>query len=485
MNRYDENYSAYFKAPSAEYPEGAAVDSSSEDNLDGTPYLAAFFNDVIGFMYAAFHGVFGNPKVSGETVTREISNTPDNAQKSDVWDAIKTFVQRKADAVKQSLDEFIATKGQAGGFAPLDESGLVSSQYLPSYVDDVLEYARKSAFPAAGETGKIYVALDTNKSYRWSGSTYIELSKYDDATTTASGLMSAADKAKLNGIASGAQVNTVTSVSGRSGNVTNDQIRSDMAVMSAATASAAGEKGLVPPPPAGAMAKFLMGDGTWGIPASATVDDSLSKTSTNAVQNKVVTANMYTAICNDNATATPKSVNIDGFVLTEGCTVRILFKNANTANNPKLKVNSYDAMDIVAYRNGERILLSTTTDASGNTRGWDAYTTLELVYDGADFVVMGNPVLLSKFDTDSGYEKRANGLLVQWGVASRNGGNFDNNEADITLPLAYSRSYVCTSNRHGSKSSLVTGYIPSESNLSTIRLYSTGASKVAWKTCGY
>lgn len=54
--------------------------------------------------------------------------------------------------------------------------GKVPAAQLPSYVDDVLEYANLAAFPATGETGKIYVALDTNKIYRWSGSAYVVIS---------------------------------------------------------------------------------------------------------------------------------------------------------------------------------------------------------------------------------------------------------------------------------------------------------------------
>lgn len=61
------------------------------------------------------------------------------------------------------------------GIKVLDSSNLIPSAILPSYVDDVLEYANLAAFPATGETGKIYVALDTNKCYRWSGSTYIQI----------------------------------------------------------------------------------------------------------------------------------------------------------------------------------------------------------------------------------------------------------------------------------------------------------------------
>ena len=67
-------------------------------------------------------------------------------------------------------------KGAANGVAELDAGGKVPSSQLPSYVDDVLEYASQSNFPLTGETGKIYVALDTNKTFRWSGSAYVEIS---------------------------------------------------------------------------------------------------------------------------------------------------------------------------------------------------------------------------------------------------------------------------------------------------------------------
>jgi hypothetical protein len=65
--------------------------------------------------------------------------------------------------------------GAANGVAGLDSGGKVPAAQLPSYVDDVLEYANAAALPTVGETGKIYVALDTNAQYRWSGSAYILL----------------------------------------------------------------------------------------------------------------------------------------------------------------------------------------------------------------------------------------------------------------------------------------------------------------------
>ena len=69
-----------------------------------------------------------------------------------------------------------AQKNAANGIAPLGADSKVPAAYLPSYVDDVLEHANTAGFPAIGETAKIYVALDTNKTYRWSGSAYVEIS---------------------------------------------------------------------------------------------------------------------------------------------------------------------------------------------------------------------------------------------------------------------------------------------------------------------
>ena len=178
-----------------------------------------------------------------------------------------------------------SAKGAASGVAELDSNGKVPTSQLPSYVDDVLEYSAKSSFPTTGETGKIYVDTSNNKTYRWSGSAYVEISPslalgttsstayrgdrgntayshatdssrlttatssglykvastsqghiasltavekaditalgipaqdttYSAATTSTAGLMSASDKTKLNGIATGATANigTVTQV---------------------------------------------------------------------------------------------------------------------------------------------------------------------------------------------------------------------------------------------------------------------------------
>ena len=54
--------------------------------------------------------------------------------------------------------------------------GKVPATQLPSYVDDVLEFANLASFPATGESGKIYIAIDTNLTYRWGGSSYVVMS---------------------------------------------------------------------------------------------------------------------------------------------------------------------------------------------------------------------------------------------------------------------------------------------------------------------
>ena len=80
--------------------------------------------------------------------------------------------------LQNALDGKINTSvmGLASGVATLDASGLVPANQLPSYVDDVKEYAALINFPTTGETNKIYVTQDTNKIYRWTGSAYIEVS---------------------------------------------------------------------------------------------------------------------------------------------------------------------------------------------------------------------------------------------------------------------------------------------------------------------
>lgn len=117
---------------------------------------------------------------------------------------IKKTYATKQEVSAGKLDytaENAANKGKANGYASLGGDGKVPADQLPSYVDDVLEFASKTNFPSKGEKGKIYVDLSTENIFRWSGSAYVEI---------APSLITQADIKKLQGIEDGAEKNNVT-----------------------------------------------------------------------------------------------------------------------------------------------------------------------------------------------------------------------------------------------------------------------------------
>ena len=79
--------------------------------------------------------------------------------------------------VNNKIQQFIDSKGNPNGLASLNESGVIPSAQLPSYVDDVIEVTQYDQLPETGESGKIYIVTSTNIQYRWSGSAYVEISK--------------------------------------------------------------------------------------------------------------------------------------------------------------------------------------------------------------------------------------------------------------------------------------------------------------------
>lgn len=102
------------------------------------------------------------------------------------WDAIDVYTKEEIDTKLSGKANSVHShsvsditdlkKGQANGVASLGSDGRVPSSQLPSYVDDVLEFTNQASFPQKGEDGKIYIAKDTNKQYRWSGTAYVEIS---------------------------------------------------------------------------------------------------------------------------------------------------------------------------------------------------------------------------------------------------------------------------------------------------------------------
>lgn len=150
--------------------------------------------------YAALDGTGKVPEAQlPEKAIREYDLTP-YAKSED----IKKTYATKQEVTSGKLDytaENAANKGKANGYASLGGDGKVPADQLPSYVDDVLEFASKSNFPSTGEKGKIYVDLSTENIYRWSGTTYTEISP---------SLITQADIKKLQGIEDGAEKNNVT-----------------------------------------------------------------------------------------------------------------------------------------------------------------------------------------------------------------------------------------------------------------------------------
>lgn len=118
------------------------------------------------------------------------------ADRTEADTALDNKLQNNINTLEAKHDAFVATKGKADGFAPLDGNGLVPANHLPSYVDDVLEvYATYDVSPTGGltnvqlytdaghqtpvvgESGKIYINVADGEppyQFRWSGTKFVD-----------------------------------------------------------------------------------------------------------------------------------------------------------------------------------------------------------------------------------------------------------------------------------------------------------------------
>ena len=281
-------------------------------------------------------------------------------------------------------------RGTANGVATLDENGIVPSAQLPSYVDDVIEAISLGDLPATGESGKIYVTTADNLTYRWSGSTYVEISKslalgttsstaaagnhtHNAATTSENGFMSSADKTKLDGIASGANNYTLPKASASTlGGIkvgTNLSIDSNGVLSATDTTYAAATTSVD-----GLMSKSdkIKLDGIEEGANKTTVDSALSDSSTNPVQNKIIKAALdgkaasnhtHSAYVNQNAfsnvkvgsTTVAADTATDTLTLVAGTNVTI----TPDATNDKITIAATDTTYPVATQSANGLMSST------------------------------------------------------------------------------------------------------------------------------
>lgn len=115
------------------------------------------------------------------TVTANITGKAATAGTADTAKALSDGVVTTSKIVDKAV-----TDAKINTVSASKITGTINSANLPSYVDDVLEYTNKDSFPKTGEAGKIYVDTDTNLTYRWSGSGYVEISPSLALGTTAS-----------------------------------------------------------------------------------------------------------------------------------------------------------------------------------------------------------------------------------------------------------------------------------------------------------
>ena len=132
------------------------------------------------------------------------------------------------------------------------------------------------------------------------------------------------------------------------------------------------------------------------------------------------------AVCATAAATGAKTVSITGFTLYTGVTVKVMFTNGNSNNAPTLNVNSTGAKNIKVVKAGAKITPPVHTGkwrgaSSATTEAWQPLTILELMYDGTDWVIIGNPVVEDYSSTDQSYTVYANGLIEQQGEYSSNG----------------------------------------------------------------
>lgn len=158
---------------------------------------------------------------------------------------------------------------------------------------------------------------------------------------------------------------------------------------------------------------------------------------------EALSGKLYSGICSTAKTAALKIVDIDNFKLKVGAKVTVMFTNGNTQSLPSLNVSGTGAKVIQVIRGGQKVTPELKT---GYWRGasatsdemWQPYTILDFIYDGTNWVIVGNPVIENYEDgSGNGYTVYADGKIEQWGYHT-NTATSVNLSIDIDLFIQYS-----------------------------------------------
>lgn len=289
-----------------------------------------------------------------------------------------------------------SAKGAKNGVASLDANGLVPSSQLPSYVDDVLEgyiasdaknfykdSSKSSAY--SPETGKIYVDLTNNKTYRWSGTTYVVISETLALGTTSSTAFrgdlgqTAYDHSQSAHAPSNAERNIITSIKRNGTALTPDASRAVNISVPTKTSEITNDSGFITSGANVASAnKLSTARAIDGVKFDGTADIS------------------HYGTCDTVASTAAKTVSLSNYALATGSRIVVKFTVTNTAANPTLNVNNTGAKPIV-YR------------GSAISAGYLAANRVyEFVYDGTNWNLMGDLDTNNTYTANTGIKLSGN-----------------------------------------------------------------------------
>ena len=511
MFKIDENYSDYYMNDPVKYPGGGAVNSSGPDAIDGTPWLAKFFNNCVGWMQALYIKAFRS--LDG------ISNDAENVQTSDVVRALEKIQTDNNTAQRTISDEkYLPMEGSAASAKKLTTARKVYVKLGTASTSETKDFSGDTAIPvdgalnvANGGTGSSTAAgARTNlglgsAAVKDAGSAAGNVPEVGTALGTTNNnilVTDASGKLKPSGTVIGSAAGkTAGSVAGNVPEVgtalgtTNNNIvvtdangklkPSGTTIGSAAGKTAGSAAGNVPEvgtalgttnnnilvtdasgkmKPSGTVigsaAGKTAGSAAGNVPlvgtALGTTDNNLLVTNASGgmkpfgkTPNQIAYWGNGGGVCATAAATGAKTVSISGFNLYTGVTVKVMFTNGNSNNAPTLNVNSTGAKNIKVVKAGAKITPPVHTGkwrgaSSATTEAWQPLTTLELMYDGTDWVIIGNPIVEDYYSESQSYIVYANGFIDIMGyeeITQNNAGELKS----IIFPITFTQTTpMCT-----------------------------------------